>query len=400
MQLRALIIMLLVVAMPVCPGAQELPQAQCIDSLRYIPLPADLVGIGDDGVPALGNYERISPDGRFVLRSYSGARLGQVSLIELPQQADEPVRAYLTGLSNEAFPVQGSWRYLVDITGRHYRFRDVLRHGADAKPLFRGGMSGFYAAASELPQEDEQQTNSGGPEEFEIRSLSWPQGNRADRQGVGPMQMTTLRVRDDGDRATVLREDGPHFICANRVSSDGSAFALPMLSVDGLAFSAIPQNPGRGRPTMRVYRLQQQGRAWSCMLEKDMGVSASKAVFGFPQPIDHPARLAYSDIGRVYFYDPELDESFALDHGRHGVLASAFPGMTRDGRIVYAATWRECEHRADCKRQAGYVVADPYQSRAWQRYWRQRQLQIPRTCITRAEVARERTVFARQHGLD
>ena len=99
----------------------------CIDAVSYWPLDAAQVGEDDRGLPALGTYERVSPDGRFVLRSFSGARLGEVSLIELPLEPQQVMRVYKTPLSNEAFPVQGSWRYLVDVDGRHFRFRDVLR---------------------------------------------------------------------------------------------------------------------------------------------------------------------------------------------------------------------------------------------------------------------------------
>ena len=65
-------------------GAQEVAGDACVPHVAYLPLDADAVGRDDHGVAALGTYERISPDGRFILRSYSGARLGQVSLMELP----------------------------------------------------------------------------------------------------------------------------------------------------------------------------------------------------------------------------------------------------------------------------------------------------------------------------
>ena len=100
---------------------------QCIAPLTYLPLDGNAVGFDAQGVPALGTYERISPDGRFILRSYSGAKVGTVSLMELPASGDGLIRVYSTPFSNEAFPVQGTWRYLVDVNGDHYRFTDVLR---------------------------------------------------------------------------------------------------------------------------------------------------------------------------------------------------------------------------------------------------------------------------------
>lgn len=369
--------------------AAAAPEAadDCIAPLAYHALDARAVGTDANGTAALGTYERISPDGRFVLRSYSGARLGQVSLIELPPGAGGPIRVHATGLSNEAFPVQGSWRYLVDVNGEHYRFAEVLRAGRRARPLFRGGMTGFYAAASELAPAGD----ADAP--IRIRSLSWPQDADPDRQGTGPLQVATIEVRDDGRQARLVRTLGPQFICDGRVAVDGNAYALPMLSVDGTEFSAVPQAPRVGAPSMRIYRF-----APSCELVADLGLTVGKSVFGFARP-DAPALLVYSDLGSIYLHDRALGQTFRLDRARDRVLASAFPGLTRDGRVIYGASWQDCDDLARCPRQAGYVVVDPYQSQDWRAYWQARGQAPPKACITRAEVERERRRFADRHGL-
>ena len=386
------------------PAPAAAPDDACIAPIRYLPLDARRVGRGDDGVAALGTYERISPDGRFVLRSYSGAQLGRVSLMELPA-GDGPVQAWRTPFSNEAFPVQGSWRFLVDVNGEHYRLADVLARQADARPLFRGGMVGFYAAASELAAPSTgpaampaatataTATVGSGAHVF-IRSLSWPQNADPDAQGVGPLQMATLEV-EDGPAPRVLRTLGPQFICGGRRAVDGTVYALPMLSVDGSEFSAIPQVPWRGQPSMRVYGLGADPEAEApCTPLADLGESPAKAVFGFG-----PTWLTYSDLGNVYVFDRALHRAFRLDHGKHQVLASAFPGLTRDGRVIYGATWRDCADAASCPQQAGYVVIDPYQSGAWRDFWRGQGRAAPKACITQAEVAAERRRFAAFQGL-
>ncbi|MDO5626474.1 MAG: hypothetical protein Q4G71_17530 [Pseudomonadota bacterium] len=375
---------------------------RCIAPVAYLPLDAREVGADDHGVAALGTYERISPDGRFILRSYSGARLGRVSLMELPASGAIGVKAYRTPFSNEAFPVQRTWRYLVDVNGEHYRFADVLRQQGAAKPLFRAGMTGFYAAASELEEKADTPAAPGQQASVFIRSLSWPQGNAADGQGVGPLQIDTVHIRDDGRTARVLSATGPRFICAGRATADGNVYALPMLSVDGGELSAIPQVPRSGRPTMRVYGLSPDARATDhpCDLRADLGFSPGKAVFGFAQAAaSSPAWLTYSDIGSVYVFDRALGQTFRLDHARHRVLASAFPGLTRDGRVIYGATWRDCADGTRCPEQAGYVVADPYQSHAYRAYWQAQGKPPPKACITEVEVRAERARFARMHGL-
>lgn len=373
----------------------------CTAPLIYLPLDANLVGANAQGVAALGTYERISPDGRFILRSYSGALLGKVSLMELPSGAAGAVKAYRTPFSNEAFPVQGSWRYLVDVSGEHYRFKDVLTQQTAAKPLFKGGMTGFYAAASELaalPAGADSDADTA--RRIQIRSLSWPQSANPDNQGVGPLQVADLVVDDDGQKAKVVKASGPRFICAGRAAVDGGVYALPMLSVDGTEFSAIPQTPRSGQPSMRVYGLDSGAEVAGpgCALRADLGLSPSKAVFGFPVG-GAQAWLTYSDLGHVYVHDRDSGQTFRLDHAKHRVLASAFPGLTRDGRVIYGATWRDCADPQRCPEQAGYVVADPYQSAAYRDYWRSRDQPPPKACITRADIAAERARFARMHGL-
>lgn len=409
---RVLWHMLLVLAVHDSGATESVPEsrsatAACIAPVSYYALSNALVGADANGLPALGTYERVSPDGRFVLRSYSGASVGTVSLIELPVRAGEPLRAYATPLSNEAFPVQGSWRYLVDVNGEHYRLSDILTRSSKARPLFQGGMTGFYAAASEMgydPDADEGSVPPGQSRDVVIRSLSWPQGD-ADALGTGPLQLRTIRVRDDGRRAHVVQDTGPQFICAARGQKDGSVYALPMIAIDGKEFSAIPQAPRVGQPSMRVYGLAAEAFApgHACELRADLGQAPGKAVFGFPNTESGKtpgaaAALTYTDNASIYFYDRSTGQAFLIDEYHRDVLASAFPGLTRDGRIIAGATWKDCGSGA-CRPQAGYIVADPYQSQAWLTYWRTRGLQPPRRCITEVDVARERSRFARQHRL-
>jgi hypothetical protein len=388
-----LLVLLVVSALPA--HANE-PDSACIDAVSYLPLDPEMVGRDSNGVPALGTYERVSPDGRFVLRSFSGARLGEVSLIELPAEAVGRLVAYRTPLSNEAFPVQGTWRYVVDVDGRHFRLADVVRQQERAKPLFQGGMRGFYAAASELTGVRAEDASL-----VWIRSMSWPQGDRAG-QGTGPLQVRTLGVSDRGDRVDVVSDSGPQFICGARGAADGGVYTLPMISIDGLEFSAIPINPQEGPPSMRVYGLAKDAlaKAHPCDLRMDLLAAPGKTVFGFAGP--GLAMLTYTDNASVYFVDrrPALhDQVFRIDDTRTQVLASAFPGFTRDGRIVFGASWKECPTQGVCQDRAGYVVADPYQNPDYRQQQQRVGLVPDKTCITRRDVLQERQRFAAQHGL-
>ena len=75
-------------------------------------------------------------------------------------------------------------------------------------------------------------------------------------------------------------------------------------------------------------------------------------------------------------------------------------GLTRDGRVIWGATWQNCQQKP-CKRRVGYIVADPYQLPPLRELLqRVRMTHLPPACITQADVQRERIRFARERGLD
>lgn len=390
----------------------NVPAEQCIAANTFSELPATLVGTQTDAygktTVALGSYERISPDGRFVLRSFSGGRLGEVSLLEL-NATGQAIAAYDTPLSNEAFPVQGSWRYLVDVNGDHYTFSSILRNKDRGiqriSPVFKGGMTGFYAAAAELPAD----AAPSKPGHVRVRSMSWPNATGdGQRQGEGALVARTLEI--DTSRQRIVADSGFVNLCTQRVREDGPLYALPMISVDGLEFAALPQTPVKGEVTMRIFGFGVDGK--SCQPRAAFGFSSGKTIFGFPHA-SGGADLAYEYRGQVWWVnrgpgtgpEPGEGQRFNLapyyDNPRTELLASAFPGITRDGRVIYGATLKDCpaDPAKPCLEKAGYVTSDPYQSNAYQQFLRQHKGQARRQCITHGDVARERDAFAKLHGL-
>jgi hypothetical protein len=404
-------------AMPEQAWAQSLRQRlspapdTCIAANHFAELPAALVGTQVDAYGktqvALGSYERISPDGRFILRSFSGGRLGEVSLLELDAQG-APVTAYDTPLSNEAFPVQGTWRYLVDVNGAHYSLPSIVQTNSKtaAKPLFRGGMTGFYAAAAELPQT---------PNELErgqarIRSMSWPNATGdGDSQGEGALVARTLTV--DTRQHAVMADSGNQHLCLDRVAQDGPLYALPMISVDGHEFAALPQTPVQGQQSMRIYSFGESGKG--CTPRTVFSFASGKTIFGFPsadaQGHNQAADLAYEYKGQIWWFHRGAGmgagERFNLapvETDPHSQwIANAFPGITRDGRIIYAATRKTCspDPRQPCTERVGYITADPYQSNAYRNHLLSNPRITGKTCITHGDVERERQAFARAHKL-
>ena len=396
---------------------------QCIPQNQFIALDPALAGLNDENQVALGAYERISPDGRYVLRSYSGKKLSAVSLVELPgppglsAMAGQVSRQRIlsTPFSNEAFPVQGSWRYLVDTNGDHYTFSSILGNKYVGKVAFSGGMDGFYATASEVggsyPARNAQPVN--------IRSLSWPNANAPgsateNRQGEGMLTARTLTV--DALKQSVVADTNRVNLCLNRLAQDGAMYALPMISVDGLEFAALPQNPISGVPTMRIFEFGADGK--QCVPSGQFTLQSGKVIFGFSSKAKKHADVAYEYRGQIWWVqrDNSAKSLQALnlapweDPAAIGiktqptykdVTASAFPGFTRDGRVIYAANWRRCESAIDshCTQEGGYVVADPYQSNAFRNELLKSNAKAPKSCITVQDVASERAAFAGFHSI-
>jgi hypothetical protein len=407
------------------------PPQQCIPQNQFIALDPALAGVNDDNQVALGAYERISPDGRYVLRSFSGKNLSAVSLVELAGPPGLSAmkgqvsrqKIYTTPFSNEAFPVQGSWRYLVDTNGDHYTFNSIIGNKNNKysaiKPVFSGGMIGFYAAASEVggsyPLRDTQR--DGQP--VVIRSLSWPNANASgsateNRQGEGMLTARTITV--DAQKQRVVADTSRVNLCLNRLGEDGAMYALPMISVDGLEFAALPQNPIAGVPTMRIFSFGTDGK--QCEPSGQFALQSGKVIFGFSNKAKKHADLAYEYRGQVWWVqrdnsikslpalnlapweDPAVVGSKAQPAYKD-VTASAFPGFTRDGRVIYAANWKRCESADDsrCTPEGGYVVADPYQSNAYRNQLLKSKTAAPKSCITVQDVANERNDFTSFHGI-
>lgn len=328
--------------------------ANCVPAHEYFPFEGPWVSKNDNGDVVLGMYSRVSPDGKYVLRSFSGKGLSQVTLMELVKGEKNKVIPYQTPMSNEAFPVQGSWRYLVDVGGDHYKLSDIIKYQKKAKRQFKGGISGFYTVAAEL--------TGGTAGRHKIRSLSWPSGN-SDNQGVGVLSNRVITAGlDNSGEASMSDKGSTNYMCKNLRSTDGDVMSLPMISMDGSEFASMPQNPKNSEPSMRIYKFGEDDK--SCLKTLDLRVMAAKIIFSRPElnAVLFYASGAMGNKGNgVYFYDRDVKKSFSLDDPERKVQADSYPGFTSDGRIVYGAFWQTCTG-SDCKEQAGYVVSDPYQS--------------------------------------
>ena len=241
---------------------------------------------------------------------------------------------------------------------------------------------------------------------MQIRSLSWPLGDGLDTQGQGSLTARTISVNTRTQR--IVHDSGRVNLCGERSKIDGPMYALPMISVDGQEFSAMPQNPVQGLPTMRIFAFGADGKG--CALRDTFTAASGKTIFGYRRADAPPAQLggdlAFEAGGQIWWYSRQFGDSFALapplsllGETAGEWLPTAFPGLTRDGRVIYGATWQNCAQKP-CQRRVGYIVADPYQLPALRALLqRVRMAHLPPACITQADVLRERGRFAQERGL-
>ena len=334
----------------------SLYSATCVPAHDYYPFEGKWVTTNDNGDIDLGMYARISPDGKYVLRSFSGKGLSSVTLMELQKGEKNKVIPFETPLKNEAFPVQGSWRYLVDINGDHYKVSDIISKQKKASKQFKGGITGFYTVAAEM--------NGSTTANHKIRSLSWPTDSAQTNQGVGVLSNRVIAASISSKGGVSLQDKGSiNYMCSNLRSTDGQVMSLPMISMDASEFASMPQNPRGSEPSMRVFKFGADNK--SCEKVTDLKIAVSKVTFSTPEQgmLLFYASGSMGNTGNgVYFFDRKVNKLFTLDDEAKRVQADSFPGFTSDGRIVYGAKWQDCDENNKCTDKAGYVVSDPYQS--------------------------------------
>ena len=65
----------LILVLLLCVVANAVSAEQCVPAYEYIPY-AGMTKSGSENDERTGQYQRVSPDGRYILRSDSGSHLG------------------------------------------------------------------------------------------------------------------------------------------------------------------------------------------------------------------------------------------------------------------------------------------------------------------------------------
>ncbi len=372
---------------------------QCVPAYEYIPY-AGMSKSGSENDERTGQYQRVSPDGRYILRSDSGSHLGSVTLLEIRQNASQEnleAYAYQTPLANEAFALLSTFRFVVNVNGEHHKISDIKKNGKNSTANFKAGESGWYAASTEL--------KGGNANAFKIRSIAWPNNsassgfNRGSDMGKGILYMSETDMVNENGRYRAKNEKR-YKLCENLNPSEGNIYFQPMISPSGQYLSAMPVSPKDGEVTMRIYRILDRGR---CEKVDDLGKVSQKAALGLEvdgqlPPVMWSGPSLVQDertklpINGLHVRDSELGLNFYMGNNKKMFQPVGFPNMTRDGRIVVSAIWKNCSIGASgkevCKDSRGIVRLDPNQSEDVMRYRSQqgKPTAAYKKCITSAEV--------------
>ncbi len=384
------------------PSTAPVPEAECVPAYEYIPFVGTAASPESDGSVTLGSYSRVSPDGNYVLRSLSGSYLSAVTLMKLSSVgSDKPgSTAIQTPLQVEAFPMMGTWRFLANPSGAYFRFADIVKQGKSARPQFKAGMSGFYTTAAEMSAVDGKRIT--------FRSLSWPQGDATNgTQGQGQLEnKITVIEKSSAGTYSVISDSRSQYLCDNLKGSEGTLFTLPMISQDGREFSAMPVMPANRKSSMRIYEFGANHK--DCKLTDDLNTLTAKVIFGFPGKYfsKTPVVFRVGSTGApgatgVYIYDRTLKRSIEVVGAPSAVSASDFPGLTKDGRVVFSGYWQACNSEGKCKRTAGYVRIDPFQTPLFKKLKQEnpeRAASWP-ACILKSDVRQVEAEFLKMTGI-
>ncbi len=385
---------------------------QCVPAYEYIPYAA-MTKNGSENNESTGQYQRVSPDGRYILRSDS-THLGSVTLLEIKKSSSKnqlEAYAYKTPLANEAFALLSTFRFIVNVNGEHHKISDIRSNEKNSRPYFKAGESGWYAASTELP--------NGTDNAFKIRSIAWPNNNasagfnRGSDMGKGILHMSeTDMVKEGGSYK--IKNNKRFVLCENLEKSEGKIFFQPMISPSGQFLSAMPTNPKDSQPTMRIYKILDSGR---CEKVDDLGQVSQKAALGLESngqlpPVMWAGPILVSDnktnspANGLYVRDPELGLNFYLGDDKKSFQPVGFPNMTKDGRVVVSATWKNCAlstaGKEVCSDSRGIVRLDPNQSADVLKYKSKGSKSASwfKKCITSADVRKIENEQNQIYGFD
>lgn len=306
--------------------------AKCVPARLVVDYPEDLENIG--------LYHRVHPSGNYILASKAtaGSTENRVAIIDLTNKDPSGkiiAKTIFTPMIDETYPVEGTWTLLASprhMDGmRYYKFSDILSQQDKAEPVTNdSGHSQWYHSSAELP--------GSTPSVLQFRTMLYGQ----------PFRDYTLTFDKSGkliDKATSETKDA----CKNL----GIILDSPILSKDGTEIGATVKDK------TVIYKLREDG---SCdPISENIGYFTSKVNFSYPKN-KLKGSIVFKAQGTILINDtPDVWNGITLyDRDKKEVhklsLPSesnpSYPGMTKDGRVIYVTKDREI------------IIVDPNQLQA------------------------------------
>jgi hypothetical protein len=299
--------------------------AKCVAARQVVSYPEDL--------PNVGMYHRVHPSGQYIIASGAAEGVGEnrVAIIDLTTKDAEgkPVaKAVKTPMINETYPVEGTWNLLAsprnfnreDSPGmRYYRLGDVLEKSADAKPVMNDPEHDqWYHSAAELPGSTKDKPK--------FRTMLYGERYRDYTMSFDKNGVVKESTKSETKRA-----------CQNLTDR----LASPILSKDGTEVAAT--NSGK----TVIYKIKDDS---SCEVVDDLGVYTSKVNFSYPKAGTKGSVVFHGNFTSlvdgvptaargVFLYNRDTKITQKLSDAKtaeeYTQTQPSYPGMTKDGRVVY-----------------------------------------------------------------
>lgn len=381
--------------------------AECIPAKSFIKYPAST---------GVGGYQRVHPNGDYVLHSSMGFRTpdggssSRVVLFDLKNLNENgEAKPIMTPMNDEVYPIMSDWSLFASPNHndgmRYYSLDKIIENKNSATPEFADRYHNeYYQSVGEL---------SSSKTKKHIRVTLYSRRNTKDyelemkdgavvsqkelKKGaiceniVNPstagitsderirlnsriQSLTNEYLTLDRERSTsnTTTERRTQIVSAlealrtefNTIQSrmgaqSGENFGSPVLSVDGNEVAAS-RSEGASRTT-KIYKINSD---YSCELVDDLGFQTSKIQFSPPVAgkkgkiafIGTPTIAGRQATSGIYVYDRDTKELKMISKRNDGSLG--YPGFTKNGRVIYPVCRRNPQVNGT---SCGAEIVDPSQ---------------------------------------
>lgn len=306
--------------------------AECVPARVEIPFPKSAQG-------NTGMYHRVHPSGDYVLASGAyGEGHTSVSIWDLKNLDKGHAKVIKTPMVDETYPVEGSWKLFASPnhdggTMKYFKFSDIKAKQEQATEIFSDSEHNqYYHSSAELP-------GSTG-RKMKFRTMLWQNSVYRDYEVSF----------DANGKMTKETHTETKVACGNK-----QQLSSPILSKDG---SEVATQDGNGHTV--IYKIKADG---SCDLVDEFGFDTGKVNFSygngsqvvFQASVRQDVNGNQEYVNGIWIYERcKAPAPAGCKRGPRRLSTPAdsdnasYPGMTKDGRVIYIA-------------EGKFVIVDPKQ---------------------------------------